>query len=171
MCYAALVPVYLQAMSPNWRDLHMLMSARPPHLSNGSAMLISMLRRNAEVYLVSGGFEPMVAQVADAVGVKRSNILANRLFFDEDTGEFQGHDETAFTAHSGGKKRAAEYVREQVGGGPVVMVGDGATDMEARAEGAADIFIGYGGVKRREKVEKEADFFTQDFWDLVQLLQ
>ena len=40
---------------------------------------------------------------------------------------------------------------------PVVMVGDGATDMEARLEGAADLFIGYGGVVERKNIAEKAD--------------
>jgi phosphoserine phosphatase len=161
----------LQAMSPSLYDVQTMLSARPARITSGSQILISKLRRNgSEVFLVSGGFEQMVGQIADAVGVSRSHILANRLVFDQHTGEFSGHDESAFTARSGGKQYAAEYVRQQVGGGPVVMVGDGATDMEARTDGAADIFIGYGGVKRREKVEQEADHYVTDLWQLVKLI-
>ena len=37
------------------------------------------------------------------------------------------------------------------------MVGDGATDMEARLEGAADLFIGYGGVVERKNIAEKAD--------------
>jgi phosphoserine phosphatase len=34
-------------------------------------------------------------------------------------------------------------VQEKYGYAPMVMVGDGATDLEARKPGGADIFIGY----------------------------
>jgi phosphoserine phosphatase len=50
------------------------------------------------------------------------------------------------------------------------MVGDGATDVEARAENGADIVIGYGGTVRRENVEKTADWFVMDFKELVEAL-
>jgi len=50
------------------------------------------------------------------------------------------------------------------------MVGDGATDVEARAKGGADIVIGYGGTVRRASVEKSADLFVMDFETLEQAL-
>ena len=43
------------------------------------------------------------------------------------------------------------------------MVGDGATDLESRAPGGADVFVGYGGVQVRETVEAGADWFITDF--------
>ena len=42
--------------------------------------------------------------------------------------------------------------------------------LEARAEGGADIVIGYGGTVRRESVEKSADWFVMDFKELVEAL-
>ena len=49
------------------------------------------------------------------------------------------------------------------------MVGDGATDLEARPP--ADAFIGYGGVIVRDNIKKKADWFVTDFADLVGALQ
>ena len=44
------------------------------------------------------------------------------------------------------------------------MVGDGATDMEARdALGGADAFIGFGGVQARPSVRAGADWFVTSF--------
>ena len=47
----------------------------------------------------------------------------------------------------------------------MVMIGDGATDLEARPP--ADLFIGYGGVARREAVEEGADWFVVDWKDVI----
>jgi phosphoserine phosphatase len=48
------------------------------------------------------------------------------------------------------------------------MVGDGATDLEARPP--ADGFIGYGGIVVREKVKAGADWFVTDFAELITAL-
>ena len=45
------------------------------------------------------------------------------------------------------------------------MIGDGATDMEARPP--ADAFIGFGGVVVREKVKQGADWFVTDMQELI----
>lgn len=47
------------------------------------------------------------------------------------SGEFAGFDETQPTAESGGKGRVISMLREKYGFEKVVMVGDGATDLEA----------------------------------------
>lgn len=60
-------------------------------------------------------------------------------------------------------------LKETHGYGTVAMVGDGATDMEARPP--ADLFVGYGGVVVREKVKKGADLFVTDFADLIAALK
>ncbi|KAJ8551710.1 hypothetical protein K7X08_021725 [Anisodus acutangulus] len=39
----------------------------------------------------------------------------------------------------------------------LVMIGDGATDLEARMPGGADLFVCYGGVQLRESVAAKAD--------------
>ncbi|KAK4359994.1 hypothetical protein RND71_022223 [Anisodus tanguticus] len=39
----------------------------------------------------------------------------------------------------------------------LVMIGDGATDLEARMPGGADLFVCYGGVHLRESVAAKAD--------------
>lgn len=50
------------------------------------------------------------------------------------------------------------------------MVGDGATDLEARRPGGADMFICYGGVVARPTVVAGADWFVLSFTDLIQSL-
>jgi phosphoglycolate phosphatase-like HAD superfamily hydrolase len=52
------------------------------------------------------------------------------------------------------------------------MVGDGATDMEARdVGGGADAFIGFGGRQVRESVLAGADWFVYNFADLRTVLR
>ena len=49
-----------------------------------------------------------------------------------------------------GKTEVVAHLKTLEGHASVVMIGDGATDMEARPP--ADLFIGFGGNKIREKV-------------------
>jgi len=50
----------------------------------------------------------------------------------------------------------------------VVMVGDGATDMEARPP--ADAFVGFGGIVVRKAVQEGADWFVTDLNELADAL-
>ena len=61
--------------------------------------------------------------------------------------------------------RSAAAVRQ------VFMVGDGATDMEAKQPGlAADYVIGYAGVVARPSVLRRADFVVHSFDELTATL-
>ena len=62
-----------------------------------------------------------------------------------------------------------KHLKAEFGYRPVVMVGDGATDMQAKPP--ADAFIGYGGVAVRETVRANADWYTYDLQDLLDIVQ
>ena len=48
----------------------------------------------------------------------------------------------------------------------LIMIGDGATDLEACPP--ADAFIGFGGNQIRAKVKENASWFVTDFQELIQ---
>ena len=62
-------------------------------------------------------------------------------------------------------------MKQHYGGGrPLVMVGDGMTDVEARCDGGADVVIGFGGNVVREAVVRAADVFVMDFNEIIDAL-
>lgn len=77
---------------------------------------------------------------------------------------------TRLPTRSGGKPAAITHLRQTFGFSHVVMIGDGATDLEARVPGCADLFIGYGGVVVRQKVAEGADWFVKTFDPLIAAL-
>ena len=87
-------------------------------------------------------------------------IFANNLLFHAD-GAYKGFDANELTSRDGGKPAVIKRLKDEHGYAPVIMVGDGATDMQARPP--ADGFIGFGGVVVREKVKAGADWFVTDF--------
>lgn len=89
----------------------------------------------------------------------------------QDAGEYAGFDRDEFTSRSGGKPAAIRDIRARRGVRRVVMVGDGATDLEARTEqGAACLFVGYGGVVVRDNVAAAADWYVRRIDDLTEAL-
>jgi phosphoserine phosphatase len=56
------------------------------------------------------------------------------------SGEFAGFDENEPTSRNGGKAQVVRLLKEKHGYGNVVLIGDGATDLEASPP--ADAFIG-----------------------------
>lgn len=86
-------------------------------------------------------------------------------------GDYAGFDRDEFTSRSGGKPAAIRDIRARKGVSRVVMVGDGATDLEARREqGAACLFVGYGGVVVRDNVAAAADWYVRRIDDLTEAL-
>ncbi|CAN0378138.1 unnamed protein product, partial [Hapterophycus canaliculatus] len=110
----------------------------------GVSELVSALHeRGVVVYLVSGGFRQMIEPVADQLSIPRGNIFANRLLFTGESssssdgggaptaGEYSGFSKTEPTSEDGGKPKVIGLLSKEFGYDCVVMVGDGATDMQA----------------------------------------
>mmetsp|Transcript_12232 Transcript_12232/g.14741 ORF Transcript_12232/g.14741 Transcript_12232/m.14741 type:complete len:116 (+) Transcript_12232:3-350(+) len=109
----------------------------------------------------------MIEPVAQAVCVAKTNIYANTILFDED-GKYAGFDANEPTSADMGKPKALTQIKEETGAETMVMIGDGATD--AQAKPPANAFIGFGGVAMREAVREKADWFVMDFKDLTEII-
>ncbi|PAN16118.1 hypothetical protein GQ55_3G036700 [Panicum hallii var. hallii] len=157
----------LSLIKPSLSQVEECLEKRPPRISPGMADLIKKLKANStDVFLVSGGFRQMIKPVAFELGIPAENIIANQLLFGT-SGEYAGFDPTEPTSHSGGKAKAVQQIKQNHGYKTVVMVGDGATDLEARQPGGADLFICYAGVQMREPVAAKADWVVFDFQELI----
>ena len=119
--------------------------------------------------LVSGGFRQIIEPIAESLNIPLECVHANQLLFAAD-GTYNGFDDSEFTSRSGGKADACKALKAKFGFKTVVMVGDGATDLEARQPGGADIFICYGGVVMRENVAASSDWVITDIFNLVDAL-
>ena len=105
--------------------------------------------------IVSGGFRQAILPLAGHLGIAR--VEAVDLFFAPD-GSYSGYDASYPTTRSGGKAEVIRRLRAELGPERVVMVGDGASDLEAAP--VVDLFIGFGGFAAREKVRREAAAFV-----------
>lgn len=160
----------LSLFRPSISDVANYLESNPPRLNTGVQDLVKNLKaKGVDVFLVSGGFRQMIEPVADLLGIPYKNIFANRLLFDS-VGEFQGFDPEEPTSRSGGKATAVAQIKKEHGYKTLVMVGDGATDLEARRPGGADAYICYGGIQLRDKVAEAADWLVLSFDDLIKEL-
>lgn len=122
------------------------------------------------IYIISGGLLDAVQGFGEKLGISSDFIRAVELEYNELSGEwwryydqrvqlqqkFMDYEKSPLTISSGKPK----IVRELAGDtwGRRMMVGDGASDLATRGNGV-DLFVGFGGVAVREKVEQEADVF------------
>ncbi|KAG2487307.1 hypothetical protein HYH03_014024 [Edaphochlamys debaryana] len=160
----------LGVMKPSHADVERFLAKHGHKVTPGIPELVATLRaREQEVFLVSGGFRQIIHPLAESLGIPLSHVFANTILFNAD-GSYAGFDESEFTCRSGGKPAAIRHIKDKYGYDGVVMVGDGATDLEARLEGAASLFIGYGGVVVRKNVADKADWYVMDIKQVTDVL-
>ncbi|EFJ47972.1 hypothetical protein VOLCADRAFT_60933 [Volvox carteri f. nagariensis] len=161
----------LGVMKPRRADVEHFLRDHPHRVTPGIPELVALLRsRGQEVFLVSGGFRQIIHPLAESLGIPLSHVFANSILFDSE-GNYAGFDESEFTCRSGGKPAAIRHIKDKYGYDSIVMVGDGATDLEARSEGAATVFVGYGGVVVRKNIAEKADWYILDIQQLIDVLK
>ncbi|KDP31347.1 hypothetical protein JCGZ_11723 [Jatropha curcas] len=161
----------LSLFKPSLSQVQDFLEKRPPKISPGIDELVKKLKaKSTNVYLISGGFRQMINPVASILSIPPENIFANQLLFGS-SGEFTGFDANEPTSRSGGKATAVQQIRKAHGYNTLVMIGDGATDLEARKPGGADLFVCYAGVQLREAVAAKADWVVINFKDLISSLE
>src|SRR5947209_281416 len=128
-------------------------------------VVATLLQRGHVVHLVTAGIEQAILPLARHLGIR--NVHAVRLFF-TDSGDYAGFDRRSLLTRSGGKELVVRAVRARSKGG-AVMIGDGASDLEAKS--AVDLFIGFGGVTSRAFVRENADVYVTSMGDVLRIIE
>jgi phosphoserine phosphatase len=160
----------LKLLQPSKLQILSCLEERPFQLTPGVQELIQTLQQyQKDVYFVSGGFRIMIEPIAKQLKIDpEQNVVANQILFDSDL-FYSGFDPNEPTSQDMGKPKALQSIQDKHQYRTMVMIGDGATDAQAKPPARA--FIGFGGVVVREKVQQAADWFVQDFSDLTMLLR
>jgi phosphoserine phosphatase len=95
--------------------------------------------------------------MAAALGIESRAVGAVALDFDE-AGEYRDFDRASPLARSGGKTELLEVWRAELKR-PIMLVGDGMTDLEARP--VVDVFVAFAGVVARAPVVTAADLVVR----------
>lgn len=121
--------------------------------------VVSRLRdAGKEVLIVSAGIRQAILPLAERLGIPERSVHAVSLVFDED-GNYVDFDRHSPMTRNGGKETVVMNIRARTKG-KAAFVGDGITDLETKP--AVNLFIGFGGVKSRERVRAEADVFIDE---------
>lgn len=113
----------------------------------------ALLQGGIEVRILSGGLRQAILPFAAWLGLQDDHVAAVDLRFSAD-GSYAGFDEASPLGRSGGKHTVMEAWRRSLPG-PILMVGDGITDLEARP--AVERFVAFAGVIDRPAVTAAAD--------------
>ncbi|MDA0803135.1 MAG: HAD-IB family phosphatase [Planctomycetota bacterium] len=128
----------------------------------------TIAHRSSRIHVVSGGFIEWVAPVCESLGILGAHCHANRLRFDS-RGQCAGIDPSSTLARAGGKPQTIRQLRSDRGlYAPIVLVGDGATDLEAKQAGAVEAFVAYTEHAHRPAVAAGADAIASSFDEVLQ---
>lgn len=122
-------------------------------VSDARETIAALRGEGIEVRVMSGGIRQAVLTLAFALGLAEDAVAAVDVYFDLN-GNYAGFDNRSPLAQSGGKRVVLERWMPDLPR-PVMLVGDGATDLEARPP--ADLFVAFAGVVERQAVIDAAD--------------
>jgi phosphoserine phosphatase len=146
----------LEIVRPGWDALTWLGGRYVEEMVDGARETIAALQGIGKpVYLVSGGLVQSVATLAQAVGIPSFRVRAVEIYLDG-AGRYAGFDANSPLVRGDGKAEICRALAENYGA--VAIVGDGVTDLAARASGA--YVVGFGGVVRRQAMAEGADCFV-----------
>ena len=126
------------------------------------ASLAKLRAAGWKIAIVSGGFTQAIRPLADFLGIDRVEAVTLKFHTD---GSYAGFDDSCPTCKTKGKNVVARRLRAEHQATHVVMVGDGASDLEVK--GDADVVVGFGRYVQRPKVVAGADKFVRSLEELV----
>lgn len=161
----------LQAIRPTREQLKAIEEKYWETLVPDAVEVLAALRfLKKQIFIISGGLAEPVRGFGKRLGVAPDHIRAVELEYNELSGEwwhyhepsaknkqtYLDYDEGPLTVSSGKPRIVQELAGSKYG--RRLMVGDGASDLATRS--VVDLFVGFGGVVSRTKVQNEADAFV-----------
>jgi phosphoserine phosphatase len=163
----------LKKLQPTRADLRLIARAYCENMvPNAKEVIAALQAGGCKVSIISGGLLQSVLKFARWLGVSADNVRAVPIEFDQLSGEWWRFDQTKYGDNPQEhfldiaptpliETQGKRAVIEELAGDATrtMLVGDGITDLEARQ--MVKLFVGFGGVVRRERVAEEADVFIE----------
>jgi len=155
----------LKLVKPSRTDVEALGAAYVDAMApEAHAVVRELQTKGVEVRLISGGLAPAVRYLADHIGIALTNVHAVDAYFD-DAGRYSGYDRMSPLTRQSGKRELVELLDLAP---PVLMVGDGMTDVEVIP--AVDGFVAFTGFASRPAVVARADHTISRLRELLKLV-
>ncbi|MEM8858378.1 MAG: HAD-IB family phosphatase [Chloroflexota bacterium] len=158
----------LKAVRPTRDQVHQVKNAYKKTVVEDASEVIAALKSfGTEVFVISGGLLEPVKEFSISLGVHPDNIRAVDVQYDSLSGEwwrqsdgrtvrYKTFEEGALTV-TDGKADIVEELLSTRPPGRSLLIGDGSSDMMAGRR--VDLFVGFGGVITREKVQANSPVF------------
>lgn len=147
----------LSLIRPDRASIDWLADLYIAEIVDGAAEVFSSLSaQGKDLHIVSGGLRQAILPLANFLGVPENHVHAVDIYFNDDS-SYRGYDQGSPLARTGGKAEICRRLYKPEG--PLLMIGDGKTDMEAKQAGVS--VIGFGGVVERPVVRELADYYIE----------
>lgn len=155
----------MKVVAPGRGDLEALGAEYEKAMVPGAKEAIRCMQAaGVDVHLLSGGLLPAIRRVARKAGVPDGNVHAVDVSFD-DAGGYASFDEASLLTTQSGKRDVVGSLKLER---PSLLVGDGATDAEARP--AVDAFAAFTRFVRRDAAVSHAEYVVSSFEEILSLV-
>ena len=125
--------------------------------------------QNHDIYIISGGLLDCILPVAEKLNIPAEYCLANTYTCDTN-GFVEKVDEENPLVRSNGKCQIINRLKKEQDC-PVIIVGDGVSDLIPWQNKMADYFLGFGVNVHRPKIEEQAENYFRSTEDLLEFLK
>ncbi len=148
----------LARVAPGREDLEAAGRSYIDHMVPDARQTVrALMALGKHVGIISGGLRQPVLMLAGELGVPAERVFAVPALLDAE-GAYAGFDRRSPLWQNRGKP--AVLGSRPAHQRPLLFVGDGITDLEAKDQ--VDLFVGFGGVVRRRVVEEHADVYITE---------
>lgn len=149
----------LELVRPSRADVEALGARYVEALVPGARETVAgLLAAGVDVRILSGGLRPPIEMLARELGLPDGAVAAVDIHFDA-AGDYAGFDEASPLTRSAGKPEIIRAWGTSLAR-PVMLVGDGATDLAAAGE--VEMFVAFAGVLERPHVTAAADVVIRE---------
>jgi phosphoserine phosphatase len=164
-----LAAVYAQRLNlirPNQAAITALANLYIEQIVDGVSEVFARLHKaQKQLHIISGGLRPAILPLARLLNVPEQQVHAVDIYFDAN-GDYVDFDRDSPLSQNGGKALICQKISSDYP--KMLMIGDGQTDLEARTVGVK--VMGFGGVVERAAVKQTADFYIEDFRQILNYL-
>ncbi len=139
-------------------------------ITPGMEKIIAWLQKQGHViFIISGGFLDCILPVAKKLNIPEENCLGNTYSFGSN-GFVNDVDQKNPLVRSNGKCQTIYGLKKKYNC-PVVVVGDGISDLIPWQNSMADYFLGFGGNIHRPKIKMQAKHYFTESKDLLKFIK
>ena len=147
----------LELVNPTLEQVQDLGDLYIANLSRDVKDVIKLLNETGRnIFILTGGLQPAVNYLARYLGIGYKNVYSVEVYFNQ-KGEYTGFDKSSPLVRAHGKTRIVKQINKEYG--KSVLIGDGKNDIEAAGE--LELFIGYGGAVKREKILEASEIYIE----------